>query len=64
MYIDWLLEETRSGQSPLVGNHGIQVETALIVDAVNIFAFALHQLDSKENVEVRTLNGVLQSMNC
>ncbi|XP_050390802.1 glutamate receptor ionotropic, kainate 2 [Patella vulgata] len=53
---EWLLEERRSGKSPLMGQAEIETETALVYDAVHLFARALHELSQAQDVTTSALS--------
>ncbi|XP_066999463.2 glutamate receptor ionotropic, kainate 2 isoform X3 [Anabrus simplex] len=59
---DWMYGEARYGRKPEQGNSRkenltfIKTETALMYDAVHLFAKALHDLDSSQRIDIKPLS--------
>ncbi|XP_026318745.1 glutamate receptor ionotropic, kainate 2 isoform X2 [Hyposmocoma kahamanoa] len=59
---DWVYEEARKGRKLQLGHSAkdnmtfIKTETALMYDAVHLFAKALHDLDTSQQIDVRPLS--------
>nr|XP_032516826.1 glutamate receptor ionotropic, kainate 2 isoform X4 [Danaus plexippus plexippus] len=60
---DWVYDEARKGRKLQLGHTSakenmtfIKTETALIYDAVHLFAKALHDLDTSQQIDVRPLS--------
>ncbi|XP_072932709.1 glutamate receptor ionotropic, kainate 2 [Epargyreus clarus] len=60
---DWVYDEARKGRKLQVGHSSakenmtfIKTETALMYDAVHLFAKALHDLDTSQQIDVRPLS--------
>ncbi|XP_036354915.1 glutamate receptor ionotropic, kainate 2-like isoform X2 [Octopus sinensis] len=53
---DWRLDQSRRGKSPLMGGTEVTTETALMYDAVLLFAAALQELAKAQDVDTSELN--------
>lgn len=53
---DWQLDQSRTGKSPLMGQSELTTETALMYDAVLLFATALQDLAKAQDVDTSELN--------
>ncbi|CAH2241760.1 jg16324 [Pararge aegeria aegeria] len=53
---DWVYDEARKGRKLQLGHTSAKTETALMYDAVHLFAKALHDLDTSQQIDVRPLS--------
>nr|XP_026489833.1 glutamate receptor ionotropic, kainate 2 isoform X3 [Vanessa tameamea] len=53
---DWVYDEARKGRKLQLGHTSVKTETALMYDAVHLFAKALHDLDTSQQIDVRPLS--------
>ncbi|KOB77595.1 Ionotropic glutamate receptor, partial [Operophtera brumata] len=53
---DWVYDEARKGRKIQLGHTTAKTETALMYDAVHLFAKALHDLDTSQQIDVRPLS--------
>ncbi|XP_077295100.1 kainate-type ionotropic glutamate receptor subunit 1D isoform X2 [Arctopsyche grandis] len=53
---DWVYGEARLGRKLQLGPTSVKTETALMYDAVHLFAKALHDLDTSQQIDVKPLS--------
>ncbi|CAK1585393.1 unnamed protein product [Parnassius mnemosyne] len=53
---DWVYDEARKGRKLQLGHTSAKTETALMYDAVHLFAKALHDLDTSQQIDVKPLS--------